>query len=79
MRTRLGSSSPLGATWDGAGVNFALFSENASGVELCLFDDEHESETRIPVTENTDQVWPVIFTFSGHGARVNACIAGRRR
>src|SRR5262245_39916137 len=36
MRTRPGSPSPLGATWDGAGVNFALFSENADGVELCL-------------------------------------------
>ena len=38
MKTRPGSSYPLGATWDGAGVNFALFSENATGVELCLFE-----------------------------------------
>ena len=40
MKTRPGTSYPLGATWDGAGVNFALLSEHASGVELCLFDDD---------------------------------------
>src|SRR5512139_1085134 len=38
MRTRPGNPYPLGATWDGSGVNFSLFSENATGVELCLFD-----------------------------------------
>jgi pullulanase/glycogen debranching enzyme len=38
MKTRPGNPYPLGATWDGSGVNFALFSENATGVELCLFD-----------------------------------------
>ena len=38
MRTMPGRPYPLGATWDGMGVNFALFSESASGVELCLFD-----------------------------------------
>ena len=37
-RTRPGRPYPLGATWDGAGVNFALFSEHATAVELCLFD-----------------------------------------
>jgi len=36
LRTRLGRPYPPGATWDGAGVNFALFSEHATGVELCL-------------------------------------------
>ena len=51
MRTRPGSPAPLGATWDGAGVNFALFSENAQGVELCLFDAEGEEEVRVPVTD----------------------------
>jgi len=53
---RPGSPYPLGATWDGSGVNFALFSENATGVELCLFDDEGH-ERRVPLTERTDQVW----------------------
>jgi isoamylase len=38
LRVWPGSPSPLGATWDGIGVNFALFSEHATRVELCLFD-----------------------------------------
>lgn len=39
-----GQPYPLGATWDGAGVNFALFSENATRVELCLFDSPDENQ-----------------------------------
>src|SRR5215216_5120537 len=58
VRTRPGNSYPLGATWDGSGVNFALFSENATGVELCLFDDGRH-ERRVPMTERTDQVWHI--------------------
>ena len=54
-----GKAYPLGATWDGSGVNFALFSENATGVELCLFDSEGENETRIPVANQTDLVWHI--------------------
>ena len=59
MRIWPGRAYPLGATWDGAGVNFALFSEHSTGVELCLFDSaDSERETqRIPLTERTDQVW----------------------
>lgn len=53
-----GSPYPLGATWDGSGVNFAIFSENAEKVELCLFDGEG-NENRITMTEHTDQVWHV--------------------
>ncbi|HET6379530.1 MAG TPA: glycogen debranching protein GlgX [candidate division Zixibacteria bacterium] len=56
IRVWRGNPYPLGATWDGGGVNFAIFSENASGVELCLFD-EGGTETRIGLTEQTDQVW----------------------
>jgi glycogen operon protein len=53
-----GKSYPLGATWDGEGVNFALFSEHAKIVELCLFDSETKQETtRIVLPEQTDQVW----------------------
>ena len=54
MRVWPGRSYPLGATWDGAGVNFALFSEHASKVELCLFDSaESEKEThRITLPEH---------------------------
>jgi isoamylase len=55
-----GSPYPLGATWDGSGVNFALFSENATGVELCLFNgSERDHEIRVPVTRQTDQVWHI--------------------
>ena len=60
MKIWPGQSYPLGSTWDGSGVNFALFSKNATGVELCLFDPgDPLKETRIPVTEHTDQVWHV--------------------
>ncbi|HEX5046722.1 MAG TPA: glycogen debranching protein GlgX [Gammaproteobacteria bacterium] len=52
-----GDPYPLGATWDGAGVNFALFSEHADKVELCLFDRLGKRETRIPLRERTDLVW----------------------
>ncbi len=49
---------PLGATWDGRGVNFALFSENAEQVELCLFDEKGKTETeRLKLGEYTDEVW----------------------
>jgi isoamylase len=59
MRIWPGRPYPLGATFDGAGVDFALFSECATKVELCLFaavDDEKEAH-RIPLREQTDQVW----------------------
>jgi isoamylase len=53
-----GKSYPLGATWDGAGVNFALFSEHADKVELCLFDASGRKEQqRIELPEQTDQIW----------------------
>lgn len=47
---------PLGASYDGAGVNFALYSQVAQKVELCLFD-EHDAETRIEMTEQNSYVW----------------------
>ncbi|MGD9849922.1 MAG: glycogen debranching protein GlgX [Nitrospirales bacterium] len=61
MRLRPGRPYPLGATWDGEGVNFALFSENATAVELCLFDQVHDDREshRIRLDECTDQVWHV--------------------
>ena len=53
-----GSPYPLGATWDGNGVNFALFSAHAEQVELCLFDDHGQREIeRIALPEYTDEVW----------------------
>jgi glycogen operon protein len=53
-----GRPYPLGSTWDGEGVNFALYSEHAEKVELCLFDDSGKRETlRVPLPEQTDMVW----------------------
>jgi glycogen operon protein len=75
MKVWPGRAYPLGATWDGSGVNFALFSENATGVELCLFDSEGVKETRIPVKHQTDQVWhiylPEARTGQLYGYRVH--------
>jgi glycogen operon protein len=57
-RIWLGKPYPLGATWDGRGVNFALFSEHADKVELCLYDSTGQREiARITLPERTDQVW----------------------
>lgn len=54
-----GKPYPLGAKWDGHGVNFALFSENATSVELCLFNDKEDKKeyANIPFREVTDHVW----------------------
>ena len=53
-----GRPYPLGATWNGAGVNFAIFSENAEKIELCLFDPRGRREIdRIALPEYTDSVW----------------------
>jgi glycogen operon protein len=57
-RVREGNPFPLGATWDGLGVNFALFSAHATKVELCLFDRDGKRELeRIGLPEFTDEVW----------------------
>ena len=53
-----GRPNPLGATWNGKGTNFALFSANAEKVELCLFDSSGKRETeRVVLNEYTDQIW----------------------
>ncbi len=59
----------MGATWDGEGTNFALASEHATGVELCLFDGEDPSrETgRVRLTERTDYVWHAYLPGVGPG------------
>jgi isoamylase len=57
-RLREGLPFPLGASWTGLGVNFALFSAHGTKVELCLFDEQGERETeRIELPEFTDEVW----------------------
>ncbi len=59
MRVWPGSPHPLGATWNGEGVNFALFSENATAVQLCLFDEATAGVPTATITmaERTDNVW----------------------
>jgi glycogen operon protein len=59
MRVWPGRPYPLGATWDGSGVNFALFSENATSVHLCLFDQATDTMERLclPLMDRTDRVW----------------------
>ena len=59
LRVWPGRPYPLGATWDGGGVNFALFAEHATRVDLCLFDSadaKHEAHC-LPLPEQTDMVW----------------------
>jgi glycogen operon protein len=77
LRTWPGRPYPLGATWDGEGINFALFSENATAVELCLFDGPHVTREsyRIRLEERTDQVWhvyvPGLWPGQHYGYRVH--------
>ena len=62
LKTRPGSPSPLGATWDGSGTNFAIYSEHATGIELCLVEHlpgRDAEELRIPLRAKTDHVWHV--------------------
>jgi isoamylase len=68
MQIEPGAFHPLGATWDGRGVNFALFSEHAVAVELCLFDAEGR-ETRVPLPWRTAYVWHVYVPGVGPGQR----------
>ncbi|MCM2130253.1 glycogen debranching protein GlgX [Larsenimonas sp. GH3-8] len=57
-RVQEGLPYPLGATWDGLGINFAIFSAHATKVELCLFSDDGQTEIeRIELPEYTDEVW----------------------
>ena len=67
---------PLGATYDGAGVNFALFSQAAERVQLCLFDDD-DNETRVEVTEQNSYVWHVYLPGIQPGQRYGYRIYGK--
>ena len=66
---RPGRANPLGATWDGHGVNFALFSEDATGVELQLFDDPGDAPPtrRIRMLEPVAHVWRIYVPGAGPG------------
>ncbi len=77
MRLWPGHPYPLGATWDGAGVNFALFAENATKVELCLFESPgaKQEQHKITMKEYTDKVWhaylPDVLPGQLYGYRVH--------
>lgn len=76
-RIRPGKPFPLGATWDGEGVNFALYSEHATGVELCLFDESGETEIeRIPLREVTAHIWHAYILGLGPGQRYGFRVSG---
>ena len=70
MRVWPGSPHPLGATWDGMGVNFALFSEHATAVELCLFEAPGDAvpSARISMPAATDRVWHAYLPDARPGA-----------
>ena len=81
LRVWRGAPYPLGATWDGSGANFAIFSENAEAVDLCLFDHDG-TEQRIRMTEHTDLVWhcylPDMRPGQRYGYRVHGPYAPER-
>ncbi|WP_104177728.1 glycogen debranching protein GlgX [Cryobacterium sp. Y50] len=74
METWPGTAYPLGATFDGSGTNFALFSEAAQRVELCLFDEDG-GETRVEVSESSAYIWhcylPLVQPGQRYGYRVH--------
>ncbi|MBV9817929.1 MAG: glycogen debranching protein GlgX [Solirubrobacterales bacterium] len=70
-----GRPFPLGATWDGHGTNFSLFSEHAEGVELCLFDEDEE-ETRIDVGARRALNWHCYLPGVGPGQRYGYRVRG---
>ena len=68
-KVRPGRYAPLGATFDGNGVNFAVFSENAKGMDLCLFDADGNETHTIPLREQTMHVWHGYMVGLGPGQR----------
>jgi len=71
-----GRPFPLGATWDGGGTNFSLFTEHATGVELCLFGDEEDSETSVQITQRTAFNWHCYLPGVGPGQRYGYRVDG---
>ena len=66
---RPGKPYPLGSTWDGMGVNFAVYAADATRVELCLFSspDDAEAKARIRMPEQTDGIWHLYLPHLAHG------------
>jgi len=78
VRSRPGYPRPLGATWTGNGTNFALFSGSGTSVDLCLFDslDARQENVRIPMMEQTEQVWHVFLPDVQPGQLYGFRVAG---
>jgi isoamylase len=78
MRVWPGSPHPLGATWDGGGVNFALYSEHATGVELCLFEAPGSAVpyATVELPESTDRVWHAYLPDVRPGALYGYRVSG---
>ena len=70
-----GRPFPLGATWDGRGTNFSLFSEHAPGVELCLFDDD-DRERRFELADCNAFIWHGYLPGVGPGQRYGYRVEG---
>ncbi len=76
VRVWPGAPAPLGATWDGEGVNFALFSANATAIELCLFDEDDREVARVPLVERDQGVWHAYLPDVRPGQRYGYRVAG---
>ena len=78
VKTWLGHPYPLGATWMGNGVNFALFSEHATAVDVCLFDrpDASHENVRIPISESADHIWHIFLPDARPGQLYGYRVSG---
>ena len=75
VRVWRGEPYPLGATWDGSGVNFAIFSEHATAVDLCLFDDAGDEE-RVRLIERSELIWHCYLPDARPGQRYGYRVHG---
>src|SRR5205085_2492106 len=79
MKIQIGKPFPLGAVWDGEGINFAIFSENAESVELCLFNSIHDNveSEKINFTERSGPIWHIYISGIGPGQLYAYRIGGK--
>ncbi len=76
LETLPGKAYPLGSIYDGKGVNFSLFSENATGVELCLFDEQGNQTHVIPITNRTHNQWIIYIPGLRPGQKYGYRVSG---
>ncbi len=78
IKTWAGHPYPLGATWTGNGVNFAIFSGRATAVDLCLFEscEARQENVRLSMTEQTDQVWHIFLPEARPGQLYGFRVSG---